>query len=100
MKTLLSFLIVSVMVFATALNAADTKKKNTKPAANATPAQLLAKFDEDKDGKLDKTELTKLLKSLKENSITTKNDSWKKFDKNGDGKLDLAELTDLLKNNK
>ena len=104
MKTFLVCCTAIVIGLSASLHAAApkkpaTSKKNDKPE-KVDPAALLKKFDEDNDGKLDKKELSAALKSLKHNSITTKNDSWKRFDTNGDGKIDLNELKKLLEENK
>jgi hypothetical protein len=106
MKTLLTLCLVLFTASGIAVQAA-TPKKPTTPAKKkevkpekVDPAAFMKKFDEDKDGKLDKKELSTGLRSLKSNSITTKNDSWKRFDTDGDGKLDLKELTKLLEENK
>lgn len=105
MKTLLSLCIVLAAFSGFTLEAAapkkpttPAKKKETKPE-KVDPVAFLKKFDEDKDGKLDKKELSAGLKSLKHNSVTTKNDSWKRFDTDGDGKLDQKELAKLLEEN-
>ena len=60
--------------------------------------KLLQKFDADKDGKLDAKELSKALRSLKHNSLTSK--MLPKYDKDGDGKLNLEELTKMLEDEK
>jgi Ca2+-binding EF-hand superfamily protein len=87
------------MLFAAPFISAAPKNSKPKKSDNVTPAQLLTKFDEDKDGKLAKDELSKALKSLKSNSVSTKKgiDKW---DTDKDGKLNLKELTELMKENK
>src|SRR4051794_15736714 len=98
MKTLLAFCIVIFAATMLPLDAATpkkpapAKKKDAKPE-KVDPAAFLKKFDADGDGKLDKMELSTGLRSLKTNSVTTRNDSWKRFDEDGDGKLNLKELT-------
>lgn len=80
------------------LQAAPPPKKSDKPE-KVDPVAFVKKFDTDNDNKLDKTELSTGLRSLKQNSITTKNDSWKKFDEDGDGKISVTELRKLLEEN-
>ena len=106
MKTLLAICIVIFTAAGATLEAAAPKKPTTpakkkvvKPE-KVDPSAFLKKFDEDNDSKLDKKELSTGLRSLKSNSVTTKNDSWKRFDEDGDGKLNLKELTKLLEENK
>ncbi len=98
MKTVFVIPVLATVLFAAPFLSAAPKNKPKKPD-NVTPAQLLAKFDEDKDGKLDKAELSKALKSLKSNSVSTKHgiDKW---DTDKDGKINLKELTELMKENK
>ena len=87
------------MAFAPVVQAAAKKPKPAAKPEKVDPKTFLTKFDEDKDGKLDKKELGTGLRTLKTNSVTTKGDSWKKFDTDGDGKIDLKELTKLLSEN-
>ena len=91
--------VLATVLFAAPLLTAAPKGKKPQKSDNVTPSQLLTKFDEDKDGKLDKAELSKALKSLKSNSVSTKHgiDKW---DTDKDGKINLKELTELLKENK
>src|SRR4051794_34935666 len=77
--------------------AKEAKKASKGDKGNAR--DMLAKYDTDADKKLDKTELSNALKSLKRNLVSTKNDSWKKFDEDGDSKLDQKELDKLLEAN-
>jgi hypothetical protein len=77
----------------------DAKTKKASKADKGNARDLLAKYDTDADKKLDKTELSSALKSLKRNVVSTKNDSWKKFDDDGDTKLDQKELDKLLEAN-
>jgi len=77
MKMIIPMLLVSA--FALTANA-EEKKKGEKPQRKGPPAELLAKFDKDKDGKLDEAER----KALRDAVV-------KKFDKNKDGKLDEQE---------
>ena len=95
------------LIAAFALDAATPPKKPTTPAKKkddkpekVDPVAFMKKFDTDNDGKLDKTELSAGLKSLKHNSVTTKGDSWKRFDTDGDGKINATELKKLLEENK
>jgi Ca2+-binding EF-hand superfamily protein len=76
----------------------DAKKKGGK-TDNVSARDLLTKNDADGDKKLDKTELSSALKTLKRNVVSTKNDSWKKFDEDSDGKIDQKELEKLLEAN-
>jgi len=71
-------------------NQAGVEKVDTK--------KLLQNFDVDKDGKPDAKELSKALRSLKHNSLTSK--MLPKYDKDGDGKLNLEELTRMLEDEK
>jgi hypothetical protein len=100
MKTKLALFIAILMAFVPAVHAAAKKPKPAAKPEKVDPKVFLTKFDEDKDSKLDKKELGTGLKSLKTNSVTTKNDSWKRFDTDGDGKINLNELTKLLAENK
>ena len=70
-------------------------KKDDKP----DPVAFIQKFDTNADHKLDATELSAGLKTLRQNRVTTKNDSWKKFDTDGDGKINLMELKKLFEEN-
>ena len=99
MKTIRTLITIFSIALGSLQAAAPKGKNAPKKTSDPTPSQLLAKFDENKDGGLDKTELSKALKSLKSNSVSTKQgiDKW---DTNKDGKLDLKELTALLKENK
>jgi EF-hand domain pair len=99
MKTVFMIPVLATLLFAAPFISAAPKNNKPKKSDNVTPAKLLAKYDEDKDGKLDKAELSKALKSLKNNSVSTKN-GISKWDKDKDGKLNLAELTELMKENK
>jgi Ca2+-binding EF-hand superfamily protein len=99
MKTAFLIPVLATMLFAAPFISAAPKNSKPKKSDNVTPAQLLTKFDEDKDGKLAKDELSKALKSLKSNSVSTKKgiDKW---DTDKDGKLNLKELAELMKENK
>ena len=77
----------------------DAKKKKEPKPEKVDERKLMTKYDTDNDRKLDKTELSAALKSLKHNNVTTKNDAWKKFDEDGDGKIDHKELGKLLDSN-
>lgn len=77
----------------------DAKKKKEPKPEKVDERKLMTKYDTDNDRKLDKTELSAALKSLKHNEVTTKNDAWKKFDEDGDGKIDHKELGKLLDSN-
>lgn len=99
MKAILlsSVIVLSLAVCATA---ADPKKKGKEPKAEKVSARdMLAKYDKDSDRKLDKMELSSALRSLKYNTVSTKNDSWKKFDTDSDTKIDQGELDKLLEAN-
>jgi hypothetical protein len=67
-----------------------------KKAEKVSARDLLAKFDANNDRKLDKTELSTALRSLKFNQYSTKNDSWKQFDTDKDAMLESKELDALL----
>lgn len=84
---------------ASAQNKSAPGKKKDDKSDKVDPAAFLKKFDADNDAKLDKTELSNGLRSLKHNVITTKNDSWKAFDADGDGKVNVTELGKLLDEN-
>src|SRR5205823_10237346 len=86
MKTIPALGIVGLVAAISLAAAAPPKKKDDKPE-KVDPVAFIKKFDTDNDGKLDKTELSTGLRSLKQNSVTTKNDAWKKFDEDGDGKI-------------
>lgn len=93
--------ILSALCAAVALSAslrAAPPKKSDKPE-KVDAAAFLKKHDTDNDGKLDKTELSAGLRSLKHNIVTTRNESWKAFDGDGDGKISLSELGKLLEEN-
>ncbi len=96
MKTISAICLAGVLGFA--LQAAAQTKKADKQAV-VDPAAFMTKFDIDRDAKLSKTELSAGLRSLKENIVTTQNDSWKKFDEDGDAKINPAELKKLLDEN-
>ena len=100
MKTILPLFIIALAAFTPALHAAAKKPKAAAKPEKVDPKIFLTKFDEDKDSKLDKKELGVGLKSLKSNSVTTRNDSWKRFDSDSDGKINLNELTKLFAENK
>lgn len=94
MKTIL--LCGAAFVLAVHLHAAPPASKKPDKVDSAA---FLRKFDMDSDGKLDKSELSTGLRSLKHNNVTTKNDSWKAFDEDGDGKISSAEITKLIEEN-
>jgi Ca2+-binding EF-hand superfamily protein len=96
------FTIVAALLAATA-HAAD------KPTKAATAAeQMIQKFDKNKDGALDATELgaaiaehkeqhaKKTGKVAKESKGPTTEELIKRFDTNGDGKLNASELQTML----
>jgi hypothetical protein len=74
----------------------DAKKKKEAKAEKGNARDMLAKYDADSDKKLDKTELSAALKSLKRNVVSTRNGSWKNFDADNDDKIDQKELDKLL----
>jgi hypothetical protein len=76
--------------------AAPPAKKKAAKTDNVSARDLITKYDTDGDKKLDKTELSGALKTLKRNVVSTKNDSWKKFDEDSDAKIDQKELDKLL----
>jgi hypothetical protein len=86
---------VSFAVAAPPAKKDDAKKKGGK-TDNVSARDLITKYDTDGDKKLDKTELSSALKTLKRNVVSTKNDSWKKFDEDSDAKIDQKELDKLL----
>jgi Ca2+-binding EF-hand superfamily protein len=79
------------------LQAAPPTKSDKPEKVDA--GAFLKKFDTDGDVKLDKTELSAGLRSLKHNVVTTRNDSWKAFDADADGRISLTELGKLLDEN-
>jgi hypothetical protein len=87
--------VVSLAVAAPPAKKDDAKKKGGK-TDNVSARDLITKNDTDGDKKLDKTELSSALKTLKRNVVSTKNDSWKKFDEDNDGKIDQKEMEKLL----
>ncbi|MST94162.1 MAG: hypothetical protein EXS33_02625 [Pedosphaera sp.] len=85
MKKIALFSLVSALLLVVGLN--------TNAAAKAArggkiKAEVLDKFDTNKDGKLDETERAAMEKDA---------DMIKKYDKNGDGKLDGTEKAALAK---
>src|SRR6186997_3153898 len=92
-KAILTCAVLSCAVsFAVAAPPAKKGGKNDNPSAR----DLITKYDTDGDKKLDKTELSSALKTLKRNVVSTRNDSWKKFDEDGDGKIEQKELDKLI----
>ena len=77
MKNVITTLLVSALALSAS---AKDKKGGKKPQRKGPPAEMLAKFDKNKDGKLDEAER----KALRDSIV-------KKFDKNKDGKLDEKE---------
>jgi Ca2+-binding EF-hand superfamily protein len=98
MKAILAACFTGFLLVSLQAAAPPATKKGAK-AEKVDAATFLKKFDTNSDGKLDKAELAEGLKTLRENSVTTKNDSWKKFDEDADGKISLAELKKLLDSN-
>ena len=96
-KAILTCAVLSCAVsFAVAAPPAKSEAKKGGKTDNVSARDLITKNDTDGDKKLDKTELSSALKTLKRNVVSTKNDSWKKFDEDSDGKIDQKELEKLL----
>ncbi len=84
--TLLSLVSGLFIVVGLNVNAADKAAKAAR--GGKIKAEVLDKFDTNKDGKLDETERAAMEKDA---------DIIKKYDKNGDGKLDATEKAGLAK---
>ena len=88
--------ILSVFAFATQVNADDKKdsKKGDRPERKV-PAQILERFDTDKDGKLSDEERAKaraeMAKRRGGEGRPSREELIKKFDKDGDGELSAEE---------
>lgn len=88
MKKVALFSLVSALMLVVGFNAAAAAKAPKAPKAFKIKAEVLDKFDTNKDGKLDETERAAMEKDA---------DMIKKYDKNGDGKLDATEKAALAK---
>jgi hypothetical protein len=101
---------VCALVAPTALFAAKPKPAKTTPAAEATPeakkegettaatadrgkAQLFAKYDTNKNGKLDEDEIAAVQKDF---AAASKKNPLRRLDTNKNGKLDDDEINALL----
>jgi len=80
MKAIITLLVGALVLTATAEEKKGGKPQDGRPQRKGPPAEVVAKFDKNKDGKLDEAER----KALRDALV-------KKFDKNKDGKLDEAE---------
>lgn len=86
MKKIALFSLVSALLLVVGLNTNAADKAGKAP--RKIKAEVLDKFDTNKDGKLDDTEKAAIEKDA---------DMIKKYDKNGDGKLDATEKAALAK---
>lgn len=88
MKRIALFSLVSALLLVVGLNTNAADKAGKAARGGKIKAEVLDKFDTNKDGKLDETERAAMEKDA---------DMIKKYDKNGDGKLDATEKAALAK---
>jgi hypothetical protein len=84
MKAIYTSMIASALVTVASAQAPEGPKPERKGPQGGPPAEMIAKFDKDGDGKLSDEEKKAMMEARKKQMLT-------KFDKDGDGKLSDEE---------